>query len=279
MRRRRRKREKFLKFRLKPKTKRSLKRIFLMLLFTMLGLAVFFHFFKLKKADRYKPSVPFAKKPGLIFVVDDIGHTRRDESLLFELGPDVTYAILPFIKYTRYFGELSRKTGAEVILHLPLESATGIIPGPGMIHARMSRESVLELLARDLASVPYRVGVNNHMGSGGTSNQELMRTVLGELKRRGLFFLDSGTTSKSVAPGIGYQLGVPVLRRDVFLDNEDSKEAVRKKVRELAQIARKKGYAIGIGHYRTNTLSVLKEEIPRLKRSGFQIFSLSDLVG
>lgn len=275
--RKRRKKKSKLGFHFRPKTRKALKRFLFISVLVGIMLGGLVGILKLKAPEPRKVP-PFVKIPGLIFVIDDIGHTRQEESLLFNLGPDVTYAILPFLKHSRYFGEQSHRMGAEVILHLPLESSAGTIPGPGLINSQMPKAHVVDLLSRNLASVPYHIGVNNHMGSGGTSNPELMRTILGELKRRGLFFLDSGTTLKSVAPGIGYELGIPVLRRDVFLDNVDSKEAVRQKVRELADVASKKGYAIGIGHYRHNTLSVLNEEIPKLKQAGYQIFSLSDLV-
>ena len=80
----------------------------------------------------------------------------------------------------------------------------------------MPTEYILDRIGQDLKTVPYHVGVNNHMGSLGTTNVELMKIVLGELKTRGLFFLDSQTTTDSVAYEVAVQLGVPALKRDVF---------------------------------------------------------------
>jgi hypothetical protein len=194
------------------------------------------------------------------------------------LGSNITYAILPLLPYSRYYGALSRTTGAEVILHLPLDTVQDKIPGRGLIVGTMSREDVLDVLARDLDSVPNHVGVNNHMGSRGTADREMMTIILKELKRRGLFFLDSYTTPESVVPSVGRSLKLPILARGVFLDNEDSKPAIRAQLNQLRTVAREKGYAIAIGHYRANTLGVLAKEIPRLKKEGFEIITLEELL-
>ena len=216
--------------------------------------------------------------PAITFVLDDVGHTKEYIDEFIKLGPDVTYAILPFLKYSRDFGYLSRQTGAEVILHLPFQSVADIIPGPGLITMNMPTDQIKEIVTRDLGSVPYHVGVNNHMGSRGTADPRVMRAVMGELKKRGLFFLDSFTTPKTVSFSIAKEYGIPILKRDIFLDNEDNQVAIRKQIRLAEEAARKTGYAIAIGHYRYNTIKVLQEEINRLRDSGFQIVSLSELL-
>lgn len=216
--------------------------------------------------------------PKLVFVIDDIGNTGSHVPEIEKLGRDVTYAILPLLAHTSFFDQLSLRTGAEVILHLPLDSYKGTIPGPGLITTAMPDDYVLEELQRNLASVPHRVGVNNHMGSKGTSDSRMMDLILGNLKSRGLFFLDSRTTSQSVAPLVAKEIGMSILARDKFLDNVDEVSAIRSEVRKLAEMARRKGHGVGIGHYRLNTLKVLQEEIPLLKQAGFEIVSLRELL-
>ncbi len=224
-------------------------------------------------------SFPFGgSRPAVTFVLDDMGHTREHLPELERLGRDVTYAVLPLLKHSVFFAAHGRAQGAEVILHLPLESIKGTIPGPGLITSPMSDAQVLESLRRNLASVPGALGVNNHMGSKGTSDQRLMRLILGELKTRGLFFLDSKTSPSSIALPLARQMGLRSTGRDIFLDNQDNREAVRQDVRALEAVARRQGYGVGIGHYRLNTLAVLLEEIPRLKRAGFQIVPLAEII-
>lgn len=220
----------------------------------------------------------YGRGPEIVFVIDDMGHTTEYLSQLNQLGDQVTYSILPFLKHSHFFDEYSLQTGAEVILHLPLESIHGTIPGPGLITANMSDQDVLALLRRELASVPHARGANNHMGSKGTADERLMNLILGEFRKRDLFFLDSKTTARSMAAEAGRKFRTPVLTRDVFLDNVDNTEEIRRQVRLLAAVARRRGYAVGIGHYRFNTLQVLDEEIPELKKQGFQIVPVRRLL-
>lgn len=221
---------------------------------------------------------PAVEKNKIVFVIDDIGYHLQEEVRLTKLGDKVTYAILPLLPYSKYFGNLSRKTGAEVILHMPLEAMDGTVPGRGLITRAMTPEHVLKMVDTDLSSVPNHSGSNNHMGSLGTSDPALMKIILTDIKRRGLFYLDSYTSSDSVVVPVAQEIGLPVLRRDVFLDNIDAKQAIRDQIKQLKSISRKKGYAIAIGHYRTNTLEVLIQDIPELEREGFEIISLQQLL-
>ncbi len=220
-----------------------------------------------------------AGAPKIVFIIDDVGHTMEYLDDFRRLGNRVTYAILPFLKNSAFFDRMSVDTGAEVILHIPLESVNGTIPGPGLIRTNMSNDYVLDILDRELDLLPHCIGANNHMGSKGTADLQLMEIILNRLKQRNLIFLDSMTTDQSVARQIGSMINLPILKRDVFLDNDATNPAaIREQVKLLADVARKQGYAIGIGHYHAATLRVLNEEIPRLQSEGFDMVSLRDIL-
>ena len=234
-----------------------------------------------KAPVRPKPASPQTidwSKPAIAFVIDDIGHEITYDRIVDKLGYKITYAILPHLRYTRFYAEKSKHTGADVILHLPLESELGIYPGPGLITNTMPPSEILRHVHENLNSVPNHIGANNHMGSLGTSDPRLMQIILPEFKRRGLFFLDSYTSTRSLVVPIAHDLHIPVLRRDVFLDNVEKREPIRKQIQETAEVALKSGFAIAIGHYKKHTLEVIAEEIPKLEKEGFQIVKLSDLM-
>ena len=251
--------------------------------FLVLGLCVWGGFLLLQRhpqpeAFKVPPTHRRSGHPKIVFVIDDIGFYNRYDAQIKALGKKATYAILPLLPYSRYYGNLSRTTGAEVILHLPLDTMQDKIPGRGLIVGTMSKDDILDMLARDLDSVPNYVGVNNHMGSRGTTDREMMTTILTELKKRHLFFLDSYTTRESVVPSVGREIGLPILARGVFLDNEDSKPAIHAQLNHLREVAREKGNAIAIGHYRAKTLEVLATEIPRFEKEGFEIITLREML-
>ena len=105
-----------------------------------------------------------------------------------------------------------------------------------------------------------------------------MATILGELKRRRLCFLDSRTSTKSIAFDVAKELHLPSTKRDVFIDNLETESHIREKIKETAFIAAEQGFAVAIGHYKSTTLSVLAEEIPKLERQGFEIVSLPQII-
>ena len=116
------------------------------------------------------------------------------------------------------------------------------------------------------------------MGSSATRDRGLMYLILKELKRKQLFFLDSMTHSESAGHHVAYALGMPVLKRDVFLDNIDDYNYVMEHIQDVAPVAMQAGSAIAIGHIRENTLSAIKKAIPRLEEEGFEISTLRDLM-
>ncbi|GAI33935.1 unnamed protein product, partial [marine sediment metagenome] len=122
----------------------------------------------------------------------------------------------------------------------------------------MDREMILEVLDRNLSQIPFVAGVNNHMGSRFTESEEKMRIVLAELKRRGLYFIDSKTTARSVAYRVAREMALRTASRDIFLDNSLSENALKIQMERLLSLSRHRGWAIGIGHPHKETLKLLK---------------------
>ena len=131
------------------------------------------------------------------------------------------------------------------------------------------------MLDYDLASVPHVVGINNHMGSLLTTRPPAMTDLMQELRRRQLFFVDSRTATDSVAAATAQAQGIPVLARDVFLDDDPSPEAVVAQLAQLERLARRHGYALGIGHPHPATLAALEQWLPQLAARGIDLVPLT----
>ena len=129
-----------------------------------------------------------------------------------------------------------------------------------------------------LGRLPDYVGINNHMGSRFTKDGPKMALVLSEIKRRGLFFIDSRTSPKTVGGAVAQRLSVPFAVRDLFLDDDPKIESVADKLAELEQIASKQGFAIGIGHPYDSTIGLLTEWLPTLASRGFVLVPVSAIV-
>jgi hypothetical protein len=91
-----------------------------------------------------------------------------------------------------------------------------------------------------------------------------MRDVMVVLAGHGLYFLDSRTTSETVAERVAHESGVPALRRDVFLDVVSDPDAVHRALEEAVARARAQGSAVAIGHVHPLTIELLAVELPRI---------------
>jgi hypothetical protein len=228
-----------------------------------------------------KPSLPKkAVRPKVAIVIDDLGAENQMSQEILHWNVPLTLSILPFTPYSKVLAQQAHQRGKEVILHLPMEphGYPKTRPGEGVLLQEMEEEKLLRQLSRDLEAVPNIKGVSNHMGSRLMEDPAKVRIVMKELKRRGLFFLDSRTTPQTMGLQIAESVGVRATERSLFLDHSQDPEEIKRQLEKLAQLSLETGKAIGIGHPHPSTLKSLKEMIPRMKRKGIEIVPLSSLV-
>jgi hypothetical protein len=227
---------------------------------------------------RKAPPSPAANKVALI--VDDMGYSLGAINELCSIGRPLTIAIIPYSPLASEIATISKQHDLEVILHLPLEAINneGGNHSRGMITTGMSEEEVIATIEKNLDQVPYIHGVNNHMGSKITANSQLMHTILERLKERDLFFIDSRTTSSSVAYNIAQSLNIPSAYRHVFLDGELNENYIKGQLIELFRQAQKNGFALGICHPTQETLKVLKENFQLVDEFGLEPVLASQIV-
>lgn len=226
-----------------------------------------------------KPQKPKAYQGKIAIVLDDWGYSLHNTEALKEIKEPLTLAILPRRTYSAEISHLALELKKEAILHLPLEPHRQMQYRlePDTIVSSMPKKEIIKILDADIKSVPGIKGVSNHMGSLATENEKLMTIIFTELKKRGLYFLDS-FTGKTVCKKLSASVGIPYARRHVFLDNKTDKEYISKQIETLAKIAAQEGAAIGIGHDRAKTMEVLVERMPDLRKRGFKFVYASELV-
>ena len=228
-----------------------------------------------------KPSLPkIAVRPKVAIVIDDLGGENQMSQEILHWNVPLTLSILPFTPYSKVLAQQAHQRGKEVILHLPMEpyGYPQTKPGEGVLLQEMEEEKLLRQLSRDLEAVPNIKGVSNHMGSRLMEDPGKVRIIMKELKRRGLFFLDSRTSPQTMGIQIAESIGVRATERNLFLDHSQDPEEIKRQLEKLVQLSLETGSAIGIGHPHPSTLKSLKEMIPRMKEKGIKIVPLSSLV-
>lgn len=229
----------------------------------------------LRPAEDSKP-----RKGKIALIIDDFGdHWDETRKAYIRLNRNLTYSIMPGRRFSRQTASEMIRAGYEIIMHLPMEPQNAAFKNDGyMVLADMDREAIRRTIRKSLEEVPGAAGVNNHMGSRTTSDKRVMEDVLEEIRKRGLYFVDSRTTAETVAYDTAQRMGIPSGERDVFLDTSLDKEAIRRSLWETARTAERKGFAVGIGHCHKNMIEVLEEELTRLEREGFLLVSISEIV-
>lgn len=220
-----------------------------------------------------------AGAPRLALIVDDCGQWIDTERGFLALSIPLTMSVLPDVHYTSTIASEAAGAGKGVMLHLPMETLSGLNPGPGKVTTEMSDSQIAQQVEADLAQVPLAAGVNNHEGSKASADERVMDDVVDVLAKHGhLFFIDSRTNAASVGERVAQSRGVPTASRDVFLDNQASVDYTVAQLKEAAAIARKNGSAIAIGHPRPTTLEAVRDMIPQLQASGIEFVLARDLV-
>ena len=223
-------------------------------------------------------AVPFKNtenRPLVSIVLDDMGLNQLHSDWAVSLKAPLTLSFLPYAKDLANQTQSARAQGHELLIHLPMEPRGAADPGPGALMVNMDQMEIKKLLARALYAFPGAIGVNNHMGSLFTADYRAMSIVLMQIKSSGQLFLDSLTTSNSLVGQLGDKLNVPVVSRDVFLDDIDKEDEIVRRLREVERVALDKGTAIAIGHPRLTTLRVLEEWLANLAEKKIRLAPLS----
>jgi len=224
--------------------------------------------------------LPHKQSPRVAFVIDDVAYETSPMDHFASLGIPLTFAILPRDKHTREMAEKATAMHFPVMLHLPMEPLDVVHndPGPAGLYLKMSDQQLKSQFDKAVASVPYIVGINNHMGSAFTENEPKMTLVMGWVKTRGLYFLDSRTSTKSIVCRSAKGVGVPCLANETFLDNEDNVDYIGKQLDEVMKLALRRGTTIAIGHYRRKSIiQAFINKLPEFKSHGIEIVTLPTL--
>lgn len=211
--------------------------------------------------------IPPGRLPKVVIIIDDLGYDKKIAEKFISLNADLTFSVLPNSPFKKTIATSAHKKGYEVMLHLPMEpfEYPMVNPGKGAILSTMSADELINQLEKDIRDVPYIKGVNNHMGSKITSTSIQMYQIFSILKKKNLYFIDSRTTAKTLCRPSARLLQIPFAQRDIFLDNVEQPEAIRKQLEKLVNVAKKHGDAIGIAHPHKTTYTVFRETLPKLK--------------
>ena len=226
------------------------------------------------ETNEVKAAVKAGYKPRLVIIIDDVAYKHQVDAIKV-VNLKLTPSFFPATSAHPETPVLARRFSFYMI-HLPMQALGGFKGAEiGTLTVNDDYEKIakkLQSIKRDFPNLKY---INNHTGSRFTSDAAAMDRMMRAMRDENLIFVDSKTTSPTKVYGAAKKYSMPYIARDVFLDHDGSKAAVRKQLKYAVELAKKRSYAIAIGHPHKNTLEVLQESVKLLQE--VEVVYLKDL--
>ena len=213
-------------------------------------------------------------------VIDDMGISQKHTDEILSIHAPLTSSFLTYGKNLNGFLEKASNAGQEVIMHTPMEPKVEADLAPDTLKISMTDEQIEKTFSDMLSKFDGTniKGINNHMGSLFTESAPKLDVVMKILKEKNMFFLDSKTSKYTRGPEVAKMEGVPCVVRDVFLDNENDYQKITAQLSKLEKKANENGFAVGIGHPKSQTFAALKDWLQTLENKNIKLVHLSDLI-
>src|SRR5690348_10570917 len=196
-------------------------------------------------------ALPAAKKdlPRIAVIIGGIGISAAGTADAADtLPPFITFALSPYGADLAKFAEHARADGHELLLQLPMEpfDYPDNDPGPQTLLTSLPAEQNLDRLHWLMSRFQGYVGVANYMGARFTSNEPAFTPMLREVAKRGLMYLDDGSSPRSLAGQIAGGNGLPFAKASVVLDAVPTPNEIDRALSRLETTAREGGIAVGV---------------------------------
>jgi len=204
----------------------------------------------------FTPNSSVKERAKLVLIIDDVA-TFEHASMVKSIGLKITPSIFPATKTHPDTPNIAR-TFEFYMIHLPMQAKHFDSPEIGTLTVNESFESMHEKIKKIRRDFPRAKYTNNHTGSRFTSDYDAMDKAYRALIEQGFIFVDSKTIAQTAVARAAKKYNQPYISRDIFLDDDPSASAVRRELVAAVNLAKKRGYAIAIGHPKKNTIAVIK---------------------
>jgi uncharacterized protein len=155
----------------------------------------------------------------------------------------------------------ARTEGHEVLLQIPMEpfDYPDNDPGPQTLLTALAPEQNVDRMQWLMSRFQGYVGLANYMGARFTATEAAFAPVLRETAKRGLLYLDDGSSPRSLAGQIAGASNLPFAKANVVIDAVPTPLEIDRALAKLESVARETGIAVGIA-------SALPVSIDRLTR-------------
>jgi uncharacterized protein len=218
--------------------------------------------------------VPPNKKdmPVIAIVVGGLGISASGTADAFgKLPATVTFALAPYGADLEKLGERARAEEHEVLLQVPMEpfDYPDNDPGPQTLLTSLSSEQNIDRLHWLMSRFQGYVGIMSNMGARFTASEQALAPVLQDAAKRGLIFVDDGSSSRSIAGQLAGSHNLPFARADIVLDTVPTPVEIDRALARLEMRARETGTAVGFATAQPATIARIAEWAKKAETRGF----------
>jgi len=195
------------------------------------------------------PGKPDAPRIAIVVGGLGVGSTATSDAL-GKLPAPVTLAFTPYGGGLDQFAARARNEGHELLLQVPMEpfDYPDNDPGPQTLLTSLDAAQNADRLQWLLGRFQGYVGVANFMGARFTASENALAPVLREIGKRGLIYLDDGSSQRSLASQIAGANNLAFAKADLTIDAVPTPAEVERALSRLETIARERGTAIGVAN-------------------------------
>jgi polysaccharide deacetylase 2 family uncharacterized protein YibQ len=187
--------------------------------------------------------------PRVAIVIGGLGvSTDLTQQALQKLPGPVTFAFSPYGADVERLATNARVEGHEILLQAPMEpfDYPDNDPGPQTLLTTLGLDQNLDRLYWLMSRFQGYVGIANFMGARFTAAEAALAPVLKETARRGLIYVDDGSSPRSLAGQIAGANNLPFAKAEVTLDAVPTSAHIDRALAKLEALARERGSAVGI---------------------------------
>jgi len=225
-------------------------------------------------ADRIKA----AKMPVVAIVVGGLGvGAAKTADAIMKLPPAVTLAFTPYGADPAKLAERARAQRHEILLQVPMEpfDYPDNDPGPQTLLTSLTPEQNIDRLYWHLSRFQGYAGIANFMGARFTATDAVMQPIIREAARRGLGYLDDGSSSRSAAPAVTAAQAMPFAKADFTIDAVPTSAEIDRTLLKLETLAKERGLAVGIASALPISIERLAAWIKTLDSRGIMLVPLT----
>jgi polysaccharide deacetylase 2 family uncharacterized protein YibQ len=216
--------------------------------------------------------------PRIAIVVGGLGiSATATGDALARLPAAVTLAFAPYGAGLEQEAGQARAGRHEILLQVPMEpfDYPNNEPGPHTLLTTLGAPQNIDRLHWLMARFQGYVGVASYMGAKFTASEQALSPVLREVAKRGLIYVDDGSSARSVASQLAGGYSVPFAKADIVLDAVPTPVAIEQALVRLEMLARDPGTAVGFASAQPAAISAIAEWASKVEDRGILLVPIT----